>query len=272
MEGEVLMKKYKFALMVLIVAYRPGTAQLDTLGFFQKVNTLYYSVESTGLQNFSLWVTSDYYRQKTDSTISAHEYPWELIWIRPNKMFFIRRPLPGPLGTDSAQYRLAQQLQLEMQQELKGVTIDWQRFYGGRILADLPARYDLMVQQDTITLNYETLENGQKIRVAFYFGQNGLCFKLCLTYLESGQEIFIYPAFTYLGSQWLCSGWQVQILDKNEVQSGFIVQIFSEKSESYWFPKKIIMQLQTKSTMAAIYKREYYLANLMVNRSIKLLE
>ncbi len=263
-------RKLVFLLFVLLC--QPAAAQLDTLGFFQNVRTHYYTIESSGLQNFSMWITSDYYRGNTDSSISAHEYPLELIWIRPNKMSFIQRPLIGPQGGDSTQVLLAQKLQLELYQELKGLVFDWQRFYGRGILADLPARYDLTVQQDTIFIKYETQEQAQKMRICLYFGQNGLCFKLRLTYLESGQEIFIYPVFNYLGDKWLCSGWQVQIVEKNEVQSGFIVQVFSEKLDNYWFPKKITMQLQTKEAGAVIYTREYYISNIMVNRSIKVLD
>ena len=263
---------WKFIFLLTVFVSRPGIAQLDTMGFFQKVNMLYYTVESSGLKNFSVWVTSDYYRSNTDTANLAREYPLEFIWIRPNKFSFIKRPLTGPKGGDSTQILLAQKLQIELYQEFKGLIFDWQRFYGSGILTDLPAHYSLTAQQDTITLKYETLEQSQKIQVSLFFGLNGLCFKVHLMYAESGQEIYIYPVFNYLGNQWLCAGWQVQILEKNEVQSGFIVEIFSEKLDNYWFPKKVIMQLQTKETTTVVFKREYYLANLIVNRSIKVLE
>jgi hypothetical protein len=263
-------KKLFFLLIVLL--YRPAAAQLDTMGFFQKVRTLYYTVESSGLQNFSMWLTSDYYRRNTDSTITAHRYPLEFIWMRPGRMSFIKGALINPPGVDSTQLRQAAQLQLDMYHELKGLFYDWLRFYGSGILADLPADYDLKVRQDTILIKYETLEQGQKTQVCLYFGQNALCFKLQLTYPDSEQEIYIYPAFTYPGNKWLCSGWQVQIFEKAAVQSGFIVRIFSEKLDNCWFPKKITMQLQTKQNEVKIFTREYYIANIMINRPIEALD
>jgi hypothetical protein len=255
--------------ILTVLFYRPAVAQLDTLSFFQKVHTLYYTVESSGLQNFSMWITSDYYRRNTDSTITANGYPLEFIWMRPNRMSFIKGVLNSPAGTDSAQIQQAQKLQLDMYYELKGLFYDWLRFYGSGILADLPADYNLTVRQDTVIIKYETREQGQKMRVCLYFGLNALCFKLQLTYPDSEQEIYIYPAFTYLGTKWLCSGWQVQIFEKAEVQSGFILQISSEKLDNYWFPKKITMQLQTKQIEPVIYTREYSIANIMVNRPIE---
>jgi hypothetical protein len=256
----------------MVIFYRPAAAQLDTVDFFQKVRTLYYTVESSGLQNFSMWITSDYYRSNTDSTITAHGYPLEFIWMRPDRISFIKGALNSPPGADSGQVRQVEKLQLDLYHELKGLFYDWQRFYGRGILADLPAEYELTVQQDTILIKYETQEQGQTMQVGLYFGLNALCFKLHLTYPDSGQEIFIYPAFTYLGNKWLCSGWQVQIIEKAEVQSGFIVQIFSEKLNNYWLPKKITMQLQTKQSEAVLYTREYYIANIMLNRPIEMLD
>ncbi len=262
----------KLILLLIVIFYRPAEAQLDTLGFFQKVRTLYYTVESSGLQNFSMWITSDYYRSNTDSTITAHGYPLEFIWMRPDRISFIKGALNRPPGADSTQVLQVAKLQLDMYHELKGLFYDWLRFYGSGILADLPAQYELALQQDTIFIKYETQEQGQKMRVCLYFGQNALCFKLHLAYLDSGQEIYIYPAFTYLGNKWLCSGWQVQLLEKAEVQSGFNVQIFSEKLDNYWLPKKITMQLQTKQSEAVVYTREYYIANIMVNRPIEMVD
>jgi hypothetical protein len=260
--------KYFFLLVMLL--YRPSTAQLDTVEFFQRVNSLYYTVESCGLQNFSMWVTSDFFRENIDSAASTQEYPWEIIWVRPNKIFFIKRPLF--LTGDSTKFHLAQKLQLEMQQELKGLIIDWQRFYGGSILADLPPHYNLIALQDTILLKYESREQDKKMDVCQYFGQNGVCLKVRFKYVDSGQEIYIYPVFNYIDIKWLCSGWQVQMLENNEVSSGFIVQIFSEKINTCWLPKKIIMQLQTKKTPAIIFKREYEISNIITNRSIKVVE
>jgi len=262
--------KRKFLLLLLLFCYRPVTAQLDTLDFFQKVNSLYYTVESSGLQNFSMWVTSDYYKENIDTSGSFNLYPWEIIWVNPDKIFFIKRPLS--ITNDSTRIQEVQKLQLDMQQELRGIMIDWQRFYGGALLADLPAHYNLIALQDTIFIHYETVELGKKMEIFQYFGKNGLCFKLRFKYVDSGQEIYIYPEFSYLGNKWLCSGWEVQMLENNEVSSGFIVRIISAKINTIWLPKKIIMQVQTKAAQSMIFNREYSIVNIMINRSLKVVD
>jgi len=261
---------WRYFLLFLIILNQLSRSQVNEIEFLQTVNSLYYSLESSDLQNFSAWISSDYFRENLKDVMPNEEYPLEIIWTNPNRIFFIKRPLP--VISDSVKSDMAQTLQLEMQQELKGLLIDWQRFYGGNLLAGLPAQYKLTTRSDTVLLEYETLEQGEKIQACLYFGQNGLWLKLLLKYIESPQEINIYPVFNYIENKWLCSGWQVQMLEKSEVQSGFIVQIISHKIDKYWLPKRLNMQLQTKDKKDLIYHREYNFYNVMTNRSIKVVE
>jgi hypothetical protein len=249
-----------------------GFAQLDSVSFLQKVKSSYYSVQSTALPNFSQWVTSDYFRERMKGVLGEGEYPLEMIWIGPDRLFFIKLPLLSAI--DSIQSDAVQNLQLEMQQELKGILIDWQRFYGGEILSGVPPRSvcSLSSSRDTVLIKFEIMEQEQKIDVCFYFGENGLCLKLKLHYRESARDILIYPTFDYIDGRWLCSGWQTQIIENGDVQSGFLVQIVSEKVDRYWLPKKLNMQLQTTKIKDVVYKREYYFANTLLNRSIQLVE
>jgi hypothetical protein len=265
------MKTFRYLLLLLcLLLSRPVPAQLDTVAFFQKVNSLYYTVESSGLQNFSMWVTSDYFRENIDSLHLLEDYPLEIIWIKPNRISFIKRPLS--ITSDTSKSRLIGKWQMEMYQELKGLLIDWQRFYGGGILDDLPPHYTLAVRQDTVLIRYQATEQGKKMEVCHYFGKNGLSLKLRFIYVDSGDEIHIYPVFDYLGAKWLCIGWEVQLLKNNEVSSGFIVQVFSAKTDGYWLPKKIIMQLQTRQNDTIIFKREYDIVNVMIDRPLKYME
>lgn len=260
----------KFILPLVILISYACQAQETGIDFLKKVNSLYYSIESTNLQNFSAWISSDYFTENLKNELPGEVYPIEIIWTSPNRLFFIKRPLP--VISDTTKSNLAQNLQLELQQELKGVLMDWQRFYGGSIVAGLPPQYQQTDRLDTILIEYETIEQGNKIYACMYFGKNGLLLKLQLWYVDLAQMIVIYPGFNYVDNKFLCSGWQVQIFEQGEVKSGFSVQLISHKIDTYWLPKKLNMQLQTREKRELIYQREYNFYNVMTNRSIKVIE
>ena len=75
-------------------------------------------------------------------------HPLEFVWIKPNRIFFIRTAVPD--SVDSLKSEFIFNLQTEIQQELKGIFLDWQRFNGQKLLDNLPADYQIFSFQDTV--------------------------------------------------------------------------------------------------------------------------
>jgi hypothetical protein len=226
---------------------------------------MYYALESTDLTNFSSWITSDKFEKETEIFYDEEVFPLEIIWIQPNDLYYIRRPLPGP--EDSTLQGKAIRAQEDIQKELKAIMLDWSRFYSGKLLSDMPAEYSLTSRSDTIVLRYKNDAGSTEI----YFGQNGIILETQIISGDSSEIIYTYPDYKFTGEFWLCTGWTVQIMNEGEISSGFRIIISSQRIERYWLPKEIRMILQTKEYEKVTFSRTYFFRNSRVNRDIQIL-
>jgi hypothetical protein len=244
-------------------------AQLDEQEFFNRVNSNYYALELTELKNFSSWVTSNVFEEITNKLYEKEVYPLELIWVNPNSTYFIRRPIQ-PLEDSTANVNV-RKAQSDLQEELRGLLMNWSRFYAGRLLANMPADFVLESKSDTVLLKFISEEGPQISETIMLFGQNGLILKMMTTDQDSSQTIEIYPEYNYTGEYWLCKGWRVQILNIDQVTSGFHVKIISKRINKYWLPSQFQMTLQSKNVKDKLFLRVYNFKNVLINRDIQIL-
>ncbi len=244
-------------------------AQFQEVEFFNRVNSIYYTLEQTDLKNFTSWLTSNIFVNSTDDFFSEEVFPLEFIWLEGNRMFFSRRPIP--VIDDSIQNQTLENLQMSMRKELKAILLDWQRFYAGRLLQNMPADYTIELMADTVILQYTTVEDTESVINTLYFGQNGICIKTSIIYPMRNESIHTYPIYKYTGEKWLCIGWKVQVLEEDDITTGYLIDIKSQRIENYWLPQIITMRLQTKREKELLYWREYYFRNILVNRNIEVM-
>ena len=244
-------------------------AQFDEREFFNRVNSNYYALELTELNNFSSWITSNAFEETTKKLYEKEVYPLELIWVNPNDTYFIRRPLP-PLE-DSLANNDVHNAQSDLQEEFRALLMNWSRFYSGRLLANMPADYIIESQSDTVVLKFFNEDGPRKSETVMLFGQNGLVLKITTLYQDSSQTIEILPEYKYTGEYWLCKGWRVQIAFKGEVTSGFHVKIISKRINKYWLPSQFQMTLQSKDVKDKLFLRVYNFKNVLINRDIQIL-
>lgn len=254
----------------LLISLNTGmAAPFNEVQFFDRVNSIYYTLDQTELQNFTAWLTSNVFINSTEGFFSGEVFPLEFIWMSGNRMFFSRRPLPA-LG-DSVKDQLVENLQLSMRKELKAVFLDWQRFYSGKLLENMPPDYTLETVGDTVILRFSTLEEQKSVKNILKFGMNGICIKNTLTYPDQNEHIDTYPIFKFTGEKWLCTGWRVQIFEGDEISTGYLVEINAQRIEKYWLPQVIKLTLQTIRDKQSRYIREYYFRNILINRNIEVM-
>ncbi len=244
-------------------------AQLQEVEFFDRVNSIYYTLEQTELKNFTSWLTSNIFINSTEGFFSEEIFPLEFIWLKGNRMFFSRRPIP--VLEDSIKNQQVEHLQFSLRKELKAILLDWERFYSGRLLKNMPPDYSIDIHADTVILSYTSVEDTQTVSNTMYFGQNGICLKTTLSYPGRNEHIDTYPIFKYTGENWLCIGWKVQVFEGEEITTGYRVQIKSQRIENYWLPEMFTMHLQTSNDKQSMYLREYFFRNILVNRNIELM-
>jgi hypothetical protein len=260
---------FLFGLFILIGGNINTYAQFSEVEFFNRVNSIYYTLEQTDLKNFTCWLTSNIFINATEGFFKEEVFPLEFIWMSGNRMYFSRRALPV-LG-DTTKDHLVDRLQESMRTEFRALLLDWQRFYSGRLLQYMPPDYKITVQKDTVVLTYKSVEDTEDVVNTMLFGKNGICLKTTLAYPSRGEKIDTYPLFKYTGEKWLCIGWQVQVYEGAEISTGYQVEVKSQRVDKYWLPQVFSMTLQTSRDKKSLYVREYYFRNILVNRKIEVM-
>ena len=235
-----------------------------------RAKTIYHSLKVTDLDNFSIWVTSNIFLEATKDISQEEIYPLEIIWKNPDLLYYIKRPLPN-MG-DAEKQKEIQQHQMDMIQELQGLMIDWQRFFAGNILDELPETYLITANDDTVFIEYELFEDGKNVKTKIHFGKNGRCLKIITNYVHKNEVIYVYPGYTMVENKWLCNNWRVQIYVNNLIDSGFDINLKSRKVEDYWIPQRLILQLQKKGIDNTLFIRDYKFRNVVVNKDLQILK
>lgn len=264
-----MIMKSKFYLIFVILVFSGNIkAQFDEQAFFNRANSIYYNLSSSEINNFSVLITSDYFEFKTQEYINHDEFsPIQFVWINPRELHFNRTTFPE--NTDSLQRSNILQLQNEMFQELRGILMDWQRFLGGNLLFDLPEKYVLSTNGDTVKVIFDSFENNMPIQMKFSFGKNAVCFKIETIYKNIDQTIITYPIFTLFEKKWLCTSWRVKIMQNGIINSGFNVDLKSGKHKDYWLPIQAVIQVQTRQKINQTFTRLYKFRGLEVDKNLK---
>jgi hypothetical protein len=256
-------------ILCLISSY-PAQAQFNESEFIYRVKTTYHSLTLTGLDNFSSWVTSNIYLEATKEITEEETYPLEIIWKSPDLLYYIKRPLPDA-GSPEKQKEI-QQHQMDMIQELQGLLVDWQRFFAGNILDELPETHLITTNGDTVIIEYELFDNGKNVKTKMLFGKNGICLKIVTNYVHKNEEIVVYPGYTMVENKWLCNFWRVQIFKNGTVESGFELHLKSRKVEDYWVPQRLLLQLQKSGIDNTLFIRDYKFRNIVLNKDLQILK
>jgi hypothetical protein len=261
-------KKYILVALAIFMSSDGYSQSFNKDEFLYRVKTIYHSLRSQGIENYSSWVTSSLFLERTQPIYKQEIYPLELIWSVPNLIYYIKRPVP--VLEDTLQNKQTAEWQMDMLQALKGIMIDWQRFFAGNVLDEMPETYLVTTRDDSAYISYELNGAGRPVKVKMHFGLNGICLKMKLTYPDNGEEIFTYPVYRLEGDKWLCTGWTVQSLKRGKVESGFSVKLKYKKMEKCWALERIGLQLQALNKKDIIFTREYIFKNIVLNRDLKI--
>jgi len=246
------------------------SAQFNEKGFLYRCKTIYHSLRLAKLDNFSSWVTSNIFLEAMKDISNEEIYPVEIIWKNPDQIYYIKRPLPQ-VDNDEKQKEI-QQLQMDLIQVLQGLLLDWQRFSAGNILDDMPETYLISTKMDTVFIEYDSIENSKNVNVKMLFGINGICLKIITYYAQTNEKIYIYPTYVLVDDKWICNKWTVQIYQNSQVESGFQVDVKSRKSDNYWIPERLTLQLQKRGMDDILYFREYIFKNVVLNKDLQILK
>ncbi len=256
--------------LLIIMTTGSVHAQFNEAEFIYRVKTNYHSLKKSGLDNFSSWVTSNIFLEATKDLSEEEIFPLEIIWKNPDLLYYIKRPLPD-VGNIEKQKEIEQH-QMDMIHELQGLLVDWQRFFAGNLLDELPETYLITPKKDTVFVEYELFEDGKNVKTKMVFGQNGRCLKISTNYIHKNQIITVYPGYTMIENKWICNNWRVQIEVNQQIESGFEISLKSRKVEDYWIPQRLVLQLQKRGMDNTLFVRDYKFRNIVLDKDLQILK
>lgn len=249
----------------MIVAQTDG---FDEKQFFLDLKNSYYNLNDTNIKNFSALVTSlKMEKFSKDNWNNEEIFPLQLIWFKPDKIYLAQQGTPK---ITESKYQEFQDLVSGIKQQVKGILVDFQRFYITGMYESIHSNYKLTHDSEFVWISFNVGDENMPIPVIYTMGKNGLCLKIEISYPNENKKITIYPSFKILKTKWLCSGWTVQTLIDEEPVSGFILEINYSEYQSIWIPMQVIINVQKADEPGTRYYDVIKLRNYMFNQPMEL--
>lgn len=260
-----------YPILFIVIIFSLSHAQqktFDEKAFFSSLKDSYYILSEQDIENFTALVTS-YKMEKLAKNLWQNEeiFPLQLIWFTPDKIFISQRGVPAIPDDSVAIY---QQTVGGLKQQLKGLLLDLQRFYLVGIYESIGQDYRIRMQHQIVEVQFGFSSAGDTTNVKYFFGRNGLCLRIEVSYPGQNRQIHIFPEFRLIKTKWLCTGWTVQNYMNNQIESGFQVQITNKLVNNIWVPTDIIIGVQKADMPGNTFFDRLRLRNHLFNQSIQL--
>lgn len=244
--------------------------QLDEKAFFSSIKNSYYSISSSDLDNFTCLITNsgieEFGQQNWDN---PEVFPLQFIWINPDRVFLSQQGVPK---LDAEKQSVFDQKVADLKQQVKAILLDLQRFYITGIYSSISEDYILVKKKQVVEIFFDVMEDSISTRFKYTFGMNGLCLKIETVYEGQNRIITTYPSFKVIKTKWLCEGWEVQIIENEDVISGFAVALNNNFVDNVWIPTDISLEVQKKDEPGKTYVDKLKFRNYLFNQSLQLLD
>ncbi|UCE74820.1 MAG: hypothetical protein JSV56_03720, partial [Methanomassiliicoccales archaeon] len=202
----------------------------------------YHYLMASEVQNFNCYITTQNYinfmKEKGDT---VNTYPLKFIWTRSGKIYYVLQPFPG-MENDTERPKILEKIQL-LKNQFHGFYLDWLNYLIISPLDDIPAGTEAVFKGDSVFVSYATAEDGIQTTVRKWFLPSG---RLISFEVETqSQKVVSYPDYQEVDGKWLCIGWDTQIFEDNEVNSGLSTKLELQKTQNAWFPARVEVLVQT---------------------------
>jgi len=263
----------KSALLTILIFSNLLSAQnnvFDEKQFFIDLKNSYYNLNDTGLENFTALVTSLKMEKFAKEVWNTEEvFPIQLIWFKPNRLYLAQQGTPT---ITENKYKDYQELVEGIKQQVKGILIDFERFYITGIFESIKSDYQISIQDEFVWINFNAGAENLDVPVKYTMGKNGLCLQIEIYYPNENKKMLLIPKFKIIKTKWICNGWQVQTLIDEEPVSGFVLDIRYDQYQSIWIPTQIMINVQKADDPGITYYDVIKFKNYMFNQPIELQE
>jgi len=254
----------------LISACFSQTFQLDEKEFFLSIQDSYYSLNNSGITNFTCLVSNSSLEEFAEKNWDNPEvFPIQFIWMKPDRVFLSQQGVPAL--SDTTQEVFIKKL-ADLKQQVKAVLLDLQRFYFTGIYSSISDDYILIKKKQVIEILFNQSSDSILTQFKYVFGMNGLCLKVEAFYPEEKRAIITYPTFKIVKTKWLCEGWEVQILQNDQIESGFAVKLDNNLTDKTWVPVNLNLEVQKKAEPGKVYVDVIKFRSYLFDQSLQLME
>lgn len=265
------MKKILLSIILIvtvIIAKSPAQEKgFDEQAFFANMQTSYYALAGTGIQNFVALVSSARMQTFAQQFWKNKEvFPLQLIWFNPNKIYISQQGVPSiPKG----KYQEYQDLLKGLKTQVKGLLVDLQRFYFQGLYNSISGDYILKHNDKEVQITQMQHIGKLTTKLKYLFGLNGLLLYNEISYSSQNKLITVYPKFRTVKNKWLCDGWSVQTYINGQVESGFNLKLTSQLVNNVYVPVDITLEVQKAEKKGQTFVDQLIFRNYLFNQSIQ---
>ena len=263
----------KLAIILSVIVINLLKAQTDVFDekqFFQDLKKSYYNLNDTNLENLTALVTSLKMEKFAKEIWNTEEvFPIQFIWFKPDKLYLAQQGTPT---ISENRYKEYQDLVIGIKQQIKGILVDFDRFYITGLYESIKSTYNISLKDEFVLIDFNIGQEQESIPVKYTMGRNGLCIEIEIDYPDQSKRIILNPNFKIIKTKWICTGWKVQTLVNEEPISGFILDIRYDQYQSIWIPTQIIINVQKSDEPGTTYYDVIKLKSYMFNQPLELQE
>lgn len=239
----------------LIGLLHPAFSQQELAQFKRQITPYYHFMDTAGVQNFTFKITTagyiNFIQPHADSTFY---YPLKVIWFADGRTYYEIQPFPQL--SDSLRKQL-----LRNAQALKNlwsfVLPEFVKFLVRPPLFEMPDHASIAFGKDTVSVAVRLTENDKTIFYSETYTRGG---QLGRTLWQSGTEkVLKYPMYDEVDGKWLCMGWDIQVYNGNEIQSGVRVWVVYGRQNEKILPEQLNMVIQRRDENGKPIQNNYVL-------------
>ncbi len=237
--------------------------------FRVRAEKFYTYINHGDLNNFSFYFSSstfvDFVRQLGDTT---DYYPLKFVWTRQGNYYFILRPVPSVVDTNT--YRLYMTRANELKQLFRGLLLDWEKFFVNSPFQDIPEDAQVHWGKDTVSVSFWFEEGDKRLFMKRTFFRNGL---LARDLWRDGEaRVINYPVYREVDGRWVCYGWDTQVQQGDSIVSGLAVRADVQKIGQHWLPLRLDVTAQSSKYPGRRSTTSIFLKNFLFNEDIEVVK
>ncbi len=254
--------------LCIITSIEAQVNNFDERNFFKKVRDSYYTLADDNVNNFTALVTNVSLEKFAQDTWENSEiFPIQMIWFAPDRLFLSQQGVPTLPKDKYGEY---QQQIADLNQQVKGLMFDLQRFFFKGIYNSLSDDYEISFHdEETVEIKYVFDSGVEETHIKYIFGLNGLCVKIETTYPSQNKVIITKPSFRAVKTKWLCNGWTIQTVENEKITGGFIISLKNKIKNDYWVPINIQIDVQKSEKQGVIFSDIIKIRNYLFNQPIE---